>query len=272
MEDLPELLELFELCIQQFTTRDDIGVAIDGSVCRGTLDSYSDLDFEVIVRSDAEIDRLRSWVWETIGSIAPRLAHFPATHLGLSNLLIFFFKKDDKVVKVDVSVLTLEDFANHFDALIVYDPGKFLATFRATVDTTKAHLPDFEDLYHKFCGWIWYTYTKIARGEYLEARDSLELMRSYALLPSLLFLEELPQEGYRRLENRLSSERLSALIQTLPSSIEQNELMRTLIKLTELFSEIQPLVAEKLGREHRTADLREMIHLVTHLASDESSS
>ena len=63
---------------------------------------------------------------------------------------------------------------------------------------------DFADLIHKFTGWAWYTYAKIARGELFEAVNSLDCMRVRALLPCLQLLSGLPFEGYRRIEARLS--------------------------------------------------------------------
>jgi len=268
IEHFPDTLAVFDGCLECFARRGDIGVAISGSLFHGTIDRYSDLDFEVVAHPETSVEALQEWVSASIRRVAPLLGHFPATHLGLDHLLVSFFARNDHIVKVDVAVLDLEGFSHHPSASIVWDPGGKLARSRTAPSPARheTHVsPDFEDIHHKFCGWIWYTYSKIARGECLEAVDSLDTMRRYALLPCLHLIESLPSEGYRWAERRLSAKRLSSLQRTFPSDTGRRELSRALFFLVEFFVEVQPLVAERLARDHRSADLEGMVRIIERL-------
>jgi hypothetical protein len=197
------LLHVFDHCITELTRKVSIGLAMTGSLTKGTADQYSDLDFQVVIPLETSLAEARSWVMDCVSSAGQLLASFPATHLGLPNLLIFFLQVESQVVKVDVHVLTIDEFRSLPQAVVLYDPAGQLMDSSLRGESASSQLPftpNFADLYQRFSGWTWYTYTKLARGEYLEATDALDTMRSQALLPCLQFIERLPFEGYRHLE------------------------------------------------------------------------
>jgi predicted nucleotidyltransferase len=265
LRPFPPIREVFEECLRRLISRDDVGIIVSGSLAHGTVDRYSDLDLEVVAQPQTDLESLKAWVVEEVSHIAPLLASFPASHLGLKDLFIFFHKKDEWVVKTDIWVMGPETFAHFPTALILRDPGGFLSEIRQAqvgADGDNSASPDFEDLHNKFTGWIWYTYTKISRGEFFEAANSLETMRSYALLPFLQLVENLPLEGYRHLETRVSPERLSKLSLTLPAYLQPDELMRVLRELIQLFSELQEIAALKMGPDIRFANLAEMAQII----------
>jgi len=257
------LSEVFEECVRRLTTRDDIGIAVSGSLSHGTPDRYSDLDLELVARPGTKLDEVKHWVVKEIRAVAPLLAHFTATHLGLNDLLIFFLNQGGEVIKVDIWVMEVNTFARFPDARIVYDPGDFLHRFRLTAaGRAQASAPDFADLHQKFTGWVWYTYTKIARGELFEAANSLETMRSYALMPFLQLAEGLPFEGYRHAEERLSPLRIESLRRTVPAGLETGELIRALRSMALELIELQPLFIEKLEAPFPLADLENMVRML----------
>ena len=249
LSSLPALRRVFDHCVDRFSRSGEHGLGLKGSLKTGEVDVYSDIDFALAVPDASRLAEARDWVREVVCSAGRPLATFPATHLGMENLLIFFLETGGAVVKVDVGVLTREELLTGPDALILHDPGGLLSVPR---DAGPSGPPrDFSDLHQKFSGWVWYTYTKIGRGELLEAVDSLSTMRSWALLPCLQLAEGLPVEGYRRLEQRLPAGSLASLRRTFPASLERAELLRCLEEMIALFAGLQPRVAERLGWDHR---------------------
>jgi hypothetical protein len=271
LEALPDLRRYFDAVIERLARRDGLGVALSGSLAGGaaggTIDRWSDLDLELFVGPDATVAETVEWMRAEISALGPLLTRFPATHLGLDDLWIFFFCAGDAVVKIDAWVLERAAIADFPDALLVLDPGGHLAAVRAAGRPTPRPAPDFEDLHAKMTGWIWYTATKIDRGEILEAIDGLGVMRGQALLPCLQLVDGLPFEGHRRLEIRLGPARLARLHATYPAALNRRAVMEALLALAGAFAEVQPDVASRLGRDHRRGDLAGMIELVERLAA-----
>lgn len=262
------LLHVFDHCITELTRKISIGLAMTGSLTKGTADQYSDLDFQVVIPSETSLAEARSWVIECVSSAGQLLASFPATHLGLPNLLIFFLQVESQVVKVDVHVLPVDEFSSLPQPVILFDLEDQFSGSPINGEPESSQLPftpNFSDLYQRFSGWTWYTYTKLARGECLEAVDSLDTMRSQALLPCLQFIEHLPFEGYRHLETRLSKDFLLALRQTYPSHVQRDEILRALKDLVRIFSQLQPLIIERLGQDYRQADLQRIFSAIERM-------
>ena len=262
------LLHVFDHCITELTRKISIGLALTGSLTKGTADQYSDLDFQVVIASETSLAEARSWVIECVSSSGQLLASFPATHLGLPNLLIFFLQVESQIVKVDVHLFPIDEFRTLPQPVILFDPeNQFVGSpLRGESEASQlAFTPNFADLYQKFSGLTWYTYTKLARGEYLETVDALDTMRSQALLPCLQFIEYLPFEGYRHLETRLSEGFLLALRQTYPSHLQRDEILRALKDLVRIFSQLQPLIIERLGQDYRQADLQQIFSAIERM-------
>jgi hypothetical protein len=250
------LLHVFDHCITELTRKISIGLAMTGSLTKGTADQYSDLDFQVVIPSETSLAEAKSWVIECVASAGRLLASFPATHLRLPNLLIFFLQVESQIVKVDVHMFSIDEFRTLPQPVILFDPeNQFVGSpLRGEPEASQlAFTPNFADLYQKFSGWTWYTYTKLARGEYLETVDALDVMRSQALLPCLQFIEHLPF-GF-----------LLALRQTYPSHLQRDEILRALKDLVRIFSQLQPLIIERLGQDYRQADLQQIFSAIERM-------
>ncbi len=244
--------------LHQVAARNDLSVFIQGSIATNTTDPYSDVDLVFVTDGNLSLQEESQWLKRVMSSLGPLVAHFPATHLGMDNLLISFINMNGDVVKIDVKMEPFEMFqADAVTKALHLSKRMRMESWRKS--DFAPPLPDFEDIHQKFVGWIWYTYTKIARGEWFEAVDSLDCMRGKALLPCLHLSANVPREGYRRLETRLPEKLVQQLRSTYPSGFEPRELTRALLALSFMFRDLQPKIQKNLGRNHQSADLDWMI-------------
>ncbi|MDJ0841107.1 MAG: nucleotidyltransferase domain-containing protein [Acidobacteriota bacterium] len=251
----PVMLKGFDACLDRLKLLEGIAVGVKGSLIKSTTDRYSDLDLCVVVPQAEQFDDAREKVSQQLTEIGWVLANFPATHIGMPNLLINFIELDGEIVKLDVEIKLLSQVPTRADMSVIHDPGDILRDLPGDQPSGPFGSPEeFSDIYRKFSGWIWYTYTKIARGELLEAFDSLNMMRGWALLPCFQIAENIPREGYRYVEKRLSTESLEKLRATYPQGLERADLLLTLKRMSTTFLDLQPTVAQRLGRDFFEAE------------------
>ena len=232
---LPIQSRVFEHIFASLASRAHVAILAGGSLAAGGMDHLSELDIEVVVRDEDHADA-RAFVDEMLSSIDKPLCRFPADHLGLRDLIVSFHEIEGTVIKIDVWVMTRASLGAVAKAIIIHDPEGLAA------DRPPASAPpplDYSDLNNKFCGWMWFTHVKLARGHLLEAMESLEFMRSFALLPSLHLVHRLPRERYRLLEERLSPARLEHLYRTYPRGMEREEIYRAMRELASLYASLQ---------------------------------
>lgn len=232
-------------------------LVLSGSLATGGGDRYSDIDLEVLCDSAAVRTRLKQQLRALLAARGQTLAKFPATHIPLPDLDINFLEIGNKVVKVDVHYLvkTPHMVLDGAVVLVQRDQAPATAPVRSTPASGAAF---FTDLHSKFCGWLWYTHSKIQRGEYWEAEDALAVMRGKALLPALQFARKLPAEGCRRLETRLARSDQQRLMATRPRDLSAESLVLALRNTVDYFESLMPAVASELGQEFRSAQLSRM--------------
>lgn len=225
---VPALASGMRRAAEAVLARPGVGLAVKGSTASGTVDAWSDLDLEVALPAGAG-SADHAWARQVASSVGRIVCWFPADHIGLADLLIFFIDLDGAVVKLDLNL------AGTGGGMVIRTasggppaPGSRPDTGRWTN----------EGLCRRFCGWSWYTWTKLARGEVVEAVDALACMRGRALLPLLQRLRGLPEEGCRRLEVRLARPDLDRLHATHPSGVDASEVRRALGDAVEWFSEL----------------------------------
>lgn len=194
----------------------EMPVKLGGSAMRGEADRWSDIDLALVVPAERHREMV-AHVYHELASLPQTFALFHADHLNLPQLLICCLDFEDAVAKVDVEVRA--------DA-----PTESWPCAPASWD--------WEGLMQRACGWTWYTFTKIGRGELHEAADGLDLLRSRAVLPLWQEALELPREGFRRAEQRLPADLQRRLWASRPgSSGERAELYRCLTLLFRLMEE-----------------------------------
>jgi hypothetical protein len=205
------------------------GLYLSGSV---KTDEHSDIDLTILSteqdRESLEKERLR--IATQIGEIkAEAMSQFPHTYVVVY---------DPEEIKFDFNFHVLLEHARPDKANIdvIYDPTGHLnktveesAKMEWTVD-----IDDLNDRIKHFYVVISYTISKIARGELWESRDCVEYYRQLLLLFEDI-LAKRKREGYRRLEQKLSAEKLSFLEQTIPKGLTPKEIFSSLDKVFEYF-------------------------------------
>ena len=227
----PVLASALERILQLLPQPAGTCIAISGSIARGQVDHYSDIDLWYIVRDETALDERRAQVTEALQRVGEPITSFPATHLGIDNLVIFFAAFEDQVVKFDVDFVSASDFRRPKELIALRDADRMFEMFLEHPDSSV----DVDLAKRRSTGWIWYTYTKIARGELLEASDALDAIRKLAVVPLQLSLAGAPIEGYRHIESRLEPAALNALRKTYPRGITEDALVETLLYTAELF-------------------------------------
>ncbi len=232
LDNQPILRRILGDCLDVLRQRGDASVALKGSLARGNADAYADIDLVVVPPGWVAEPAWQEAVVADICGLGRAVSVFRATHIPLPNVWIIFLDIQGQIVKVDIDFAPKENVTDPAH-IVLHDPA-------GTLERTLSHpatLPpeDFPDLFRKFTGWAWYTYTKIARGELFEGDSSLEVMRQQALLPFLHQRHGLPREGFRWLEERLPAGTQQHLLATYPASLERAELMRALRALVDLF-------------------------------------
>jgi hypothetical protein len=213
---LPAHLAVFQLVSEQLAEWRPV---LEGSAAEGREDEWSDIDLRVTV----------PWLHLNETAIAVRTAlsctpgvftTFPADHIGFPYLFIGCVDAVKTIIKVDVKV----------------EPDQLPPSGCAS--WTKPPFWDWDGLTNRACGWTWYVYCKIRRGEYLEAADGLDLLRTKAVLSLYHEALQIPREGFRRAEQRLSPGLRAALWNSRPKCGEPAELMRCLEVLFHLVEEV----------------------------------
>ena len=249
----------FDHCIDHFVARPGLSLAVSGSLVSGDLDPFSDLDLIMLAAPELELPSLQEEVNRVVPRIGHPLAVFQATHLNLPNLHIFYLAVDDWVVKIDFEVYSA---ANEVQLpaklLVLHDPSDQFASMEKVPLRDQV---DFISLQQKFCGWLWYSYTKIRRGEFFQAARSIEYTREHAVLPCLLRLKGLTQDGHRRIEERLSRSELERLYASHPAKLEHRELMRALFSTADHFLDLQKAMKTAFP-ESKPADIQHMLDLI----------
>lgn len=265
---LPELRQVFDRCLAVLAAGPEVSLAVAGSLAAGEVDEFSDLDLIALVDDGGDAGALRERLLEALHPEAEVLASFEATHLGRPDLWIVYLRWGDWVVKLDLalqhrpSALPLP-----IEARILHDPaGRFAGLPREQ----GAGALDFAQIDRRFVGWLWYTYSKIERGELFQAARSIDYTRENALLPGLLFLHDQPQDGHRRVERRLPAEEVARLARSYPAALEKGELLRAFRSLAEHYQTARSALIVKLGRDVGGADLASMMEVIDLAAAPDT--
>lgn len=223
----PEQRSLYMALMQALSERYGDAITLQGSLARGEGDAYSDVDLAVRLSAGESPSQIEAAIRAAIPNDLV-LASFPATHLGLPNLMVSFFDAGTSVLKLDIM------YVGHVG--VPPRAGRALHDERAI-------------------GWMWYTYTKIARGEIWEAASSLDEMRRSAFLPKLLRARGFPDEGFRHVERRLAANDLRSLERTRPAIVSASSVHDSLAHLSRAYRALLTDDASTLTRLRRMMEL-----------------
>ena len=250
LDRLPKHRELLERAFARF--RDDIrlvGLVVGGSLARGEVDFYSDVDLYVVVRDGAFADIFaeRNSTAKAVGSPLFGFAVDPVAGGSTDHIVLY-----EGPVKFDFMYLRESDLGPHsrWDGCVVLkDTDGRLEAVVARSEALVQPRPSAEDLSElnqKFWTLCWYAFGKIERGELWEALDGLHSIRSLALLPLLDWSAERRHEGYRRLEGKTNREQASRLWATV-APMRAAALHVALRAEVELFRELRAEVLDRYG-------------------------
>jgi predicted nucleotidyltransferase len=205
-------------------------VAVGGSVERGEVDRYSDLDLLVVTRDAAASGARRAAVRDRLRQRYVVVALFDAAHLGLDCLDSVFVLADGRIVKVDIAYWASELGAAPVGGLLVHDPAGLGVARPAGVDEVWRAPVDLP-------GWTCHVRKIVGRGELFESAHCLDEMRRRFLVPVLLELNGAAQVNYRRIEQRLPAVTLDRLRRTYPAVLTAEALGAALDALVAGFTE-----------------------------------
>ncbi len=183
-------------------------VVIAGSAVTGGMDEWSDLDLVVLVEDVAEV-ALAQEHFEIAARLGTLLQAFRGDHVGEPRLLICLY--DAPLLHVDVK------FMANKDASTLRYPAEVLWA-RAAPPELPAPAPakafDLQWCADRLPGWAHYLGIKIGRGEWFEALNSLDFVRTRVLAPLIAREVGATPRGVRRLEETRSP-RLEWLARTV---------------------------------------------------------
>ena len=238
LDAVPHLRAALDQLLRELDIPSQVEMVVKGSIAAGHVDAFSDIDLR-FVGDPVGVARVQQAFSSTVARLGPVITSFPATHLGLPDLLINFIEVDGMVVKIDAD----------------FSPEDETGSAESTLTVLR-------DIDRKFTGWLWYVFSKIARGELFEAVDALDTMRARAVVPSLQLRAGIPAEGFRRLEDRLDAAQLKRLRDTYPRSFERSEMLRALHAMVSLYQELRDAIAERGEADHRDGDLARMFAII----------
>jgi predicted nucleotidyltransferase len=205
-----------------------------GSLVNGGFDEHSDLDFTVIVRSDAH----GAVMAERVGfaaSLGELLSAFTGEHVGEPRLLICLF--GPPLLHVDLKFIILrdlDDFAERPVILWAREAGAVEHRLDAARVRQSGRSPQwFEERV-----WLWLHYgaTKLRRGEYFEAISTLDFFRERVLGPMSQRNAGKAQRGVRRVEEL--PEAKGKLLPTL-AAYDRASIMRAFKRSADLYVELR---------------------------------
>ncbi|MBW4426511.1 MAG: nucleotidyltransferase domain-containing protein [Nostoc desertorum CM1-VF14] len=224
---VPEAQQEFLEHITSQLKKDDrlLGLAIGGSYLRGEMDEYSDLDLIIVVK-DAYYQQIlneRQLFASQLGSL---LVAFTGEHVGEPRLFICLY--ENPLLHVDLKFLLLQDFTiDRIENPIVLWEQKDLLTL-AIKENPRNYPPlDLQWIEDRFWVWVHYITTKLGRGEFFEAIDTLSFIRGQVLAPlAKIQAGKLPR-GVRNLETELPH-LLPDFRQTIPIQHNHHEIAKAL--------------------------------------------
>ena len=233
---------------RQIVARGAHALAIHGSLVKGGVDVYSDVDV-TIVCPVGKLENTTQAILSALTDVGEIFAQFRADHLDSCNTIVAYLDVRGTVVKLDAAFCEREGVITlPAEATFLIDECE--ADAHGTRRT--AHRPEPEVLFAKLCGWLWFTYARLARGELFAAARSIDFSREAALLPLIHLRLNNPNDGHRRVEWRLPRKLIEALRATHPASLDCDELIRALESLKTLI--LAELDCSELSARFRLRD------------------
>jgi hypothetical protein len=222
---------------------DILGMTIKGSFALDIADEFSDLDLSFVIRDDVFEDAFRRQRQLPSAPASP-VAAFTAEHVGLPELLIVLY---DDLVHADFRYVPLSEFPDQEEDLpcrVVWERNDLLSEHLATAPRSSPHM-DAAWIEARMWTWVWYTQTKILRGEVYEALDALQFLRSRVLFSLLAVTRGLRPGGSRRAEELVGD--LKEEFAVTVASADRYSTMQALEKTVDLYMRLADPLLQQQG-------------------------
>lgn len=240
--------------------QDFVGMTIKGSFALDSADEFSDLDLSFVIRDagfHGALDR-RPQLASAPGAPA---ASFTGEHVGVPELLIVLY---DDLVHADFRYVALGEFPDPQEDLpcrVIWERDDLLSERVANTPAPAPH-PDVAWLEARMWTWVWYTHTKILRGEVYEALDALQFIRSRVLFPLLAVTRGRRPGGSRRGEQLVGDlkEDFAATVAAPSRAATMHALQKTVhlyLRLADPILEQQRIEKAERARDVTISVLRE---------------
>lgn len=228
------------------------GMVIKGSFALGIADEFSDLDLSFVVYDD-RFDEALGRRDALVTAAGPPVAAFTGEHVGVPELLIVLY---EDLVHVDFRYVALTEFPHPQTDLpchVVWQSGTLL-TERLVATSPPQPRVDLAWIEDRMWTWVWYTQTKILRGEIYEALDAIQFLRSNVLFPLLSVIHAKRPGGSRRMEQLVGD--LEEDFAATVAAPDRPATMRALEKTVELYLALADPLLEQHGIEKAVAARR----------------
>ena len=239
-----------------------VGIAAGGSYASDTMDAFSDLDLVIAVEPERydEVLAAAKAVAATLGRL---LAAFTGEHVGEPRLLICLY--DEPLLHVDLKFVALPDVARRVeDPVVLWERAHRLSS-ALQAGRARYPQPDAQWIEDPFWVWVHYGASKIARGEILEAIDSLSFLRVAVLGPLVLTragarpsgvrkIEALTPEAARALATTVALPDRAACVAALRAAVELYRSLRDAGGALEIRGDAEDAAMRFLARTARAAD------------------
>ena len=229
-----------------------VGLVVSGSVATGSADEYSDLDLKVVT-ADERYDDALAHREELVAACGVPVASFTAEHVGHPDMLIVLY---DDLVHIDFYLVPLGELAEKNEGMaswVVWSRTDLEAILNEPVEAAGADLAWMEA---RMWTWVWYTHSKILRGELYEALDALQYLRSNVLFALLAESAGMKPYGSRRAEQHVGA--LDPLFARTVPALERRQVMDALRATVEIYMKLaDPLLERK--RLERDGDARAVV-------------
>jgi hypothetical protein len=254
------LRNVLQRCLEWAEADGRLGLVVHGSLIKGGMDEFSDLDFTILSGQQMCMAEMLDSFERLIETLGHPIVRFRADHVGRSDTQIIYLAIDNWVAKLDVRIVYANTPVNlPKEACALLDPEQLTAELREY----ETDILDTESLFEKLCGWLWFTYSRLERGEFFAAARSIDFSREHALLPIILSRLALPQDGHRRIEIRLPDLLLQAIERTYPKSLDRYSVFLALAELHDLtISELAK--SSVLGQTAILKSMKDMWRIISH--------
>jgi hypothetical protein len=237
--------KLDALCRAGIDDRRLAGMAIGGSFATGQADVYSDIDLKFVIPDDA----YGSWLEDRAALVdagGRAVASFSAEHTGLPEMLIVLY---DDLIHVDFQPIResrLAETVEDFPYIILWEREGALSK-ELPGPPSKKPPADLAWIEARIWTWVWYTQSKILRGELYEALDALQYLRGSVLFPLLAMRKGVRSSGSRRTESLVGNLASSFAITVPPP--DRARAMSALQEVVKLYLSLADPLLHEAGLE-----------------------